>query len=164
MADIYKSVEWAVQVAEDDSHGYDQQYRNGPDYDCSSFVSTALNKGGFNISPYSWTGNMVSQLKKDGFYEVPIDDKRQLGDVFIHEEHHVVLCVDAHRIVQASINEKGGIKNGEKGDQTGREIYVGTFYHPYYGWQYHLRPPKSAYKHESLEEQKQTKEFTIIWR
>lgn len=164
MSNIYKSVEWAVNVAKDDNHGYDQAERNGPDYDCSSFVSTALYKGGFNISPYSWTGNMVGQLKREGFYEVGINDNRQLGDVFINITHHVVLCVDEYNIVQASINERGGIVGGAKGDQTGREIYICPFYNPSYKWDYHLRPPKTAYNQESLAQPEQKKAFTITWR
>lgn len=164
MPNIYKSVDWAVAIANDSAHGYDQEHRNGPDYDCSSFVSTALEKGGFKISPYSWTGNMVQQLKNCGFYEVPVYGERQLGDVFIHTAHHVVMCVDKNRIVQASINEFGGITGGTPGDQTGREIYICPFYKPPYGWEYHLRPPKAAYTPESLEEPKQTKEFIISWR
>lgn len=163
MPNIYKSVDWAIAIANDSAHGYDQTHRNGPDYDCSSFVSTALEKGGFKISPYSWTGNMVQQLKNCGFYEVPIYGERQLGDIFIHTAHHVVMCVDRNRIVQASINEFGGATGGTSGDQTGHEIYIGTFYNPSYGWEYHLRPPSSSYL-ESQPEPTKANEFTIVWR
>ena len=141
MGDIRKAVEWAVAIAEDNTHGYAQDQRNGPDYDCSSFVSTALSKAGFHISPYSWTGNMVDQLKADGFYEVPVNGERKAGDIFIHEENHVIMCIDSQHIVMASINEHGGVRGGQPGDQTGREIYILNFYTPSYGWQYHLRAP-----------------------
>ncbi len=36
-----KAAAFAVSVAKDDSHGYDQGRRWGPDYDCSSLVITA---------------------------------------------------------------------------------------------------------------------------
>lgn len=162
MANIYSAVDWAIAVAEDDTHGYSQSNRNGPDYDCSSFVSTALMKGGFKISPYSWTGNMVYQLKADGFYEVPIDSERQLGDIFINEQHHVIMCIDAYRVVYASINEFGGVTGGKPGDQTGREILIGNYYKPSYGWDYHLRPPKSSYEQEQ-EKPKEKRTLMIRW-
>ena len=34
--------EWALQIANDDSHGYSQCNRTGPDYDCSSLVWYSL--------------------------------------------------------------------------------------------------------------------------
>ena len=37
-----KAVQWVIGVAEDNSHGYDQSSRWGPDYDCSSFVISAF--------------------------------------------------------------------------------------------------------------------------
>lgn len=148
MANIYKSVDWAVSIADDASHGYDQEHRNGPNYDCSSLVSTALNKGGFNVSPNSWTGNLYDQLISNGFTPLPLDSPRQLGDIFLNVRHHVVMCVDDYNIVQASINENGGVTGGETGDQTGREIYVCPFYWYSHGWDYHLRPPISSYKND----------------
>ena len=36
MADINKAVSFMITTAKDNNHGYDQQHRNGPDYDCSS--------------------------------------------------------------------------------------------------------------------------------
>lgn len=53
MADINKAVSFMITTAKDNIHGYDQQHRNGPDYDCSSLVGTALYYAGFAISPYS---------------------------------------------------------------------------------------------------------------
>ena len=36
-AHVEAACKWAESIAADDSHGYDQGNRNGPDYDCSSF-------------------------------------------------------------------------------------------------------------------------------
>lgn len=149
MANIYKSVDWAIQTAMDDSHGYDQQYRNGPDYDCSSFVATALALGGFPVSVYSWTGNLLEQLLACGFTRIPLTAPRQAGDIFLNEQHHVVMCIDQNQIVQASINENGGITGGRTGDQTGAEIRVCPFYWYGSGWDYHLRPPENSYQQET---------------
>jgi hypothetical protein len=38
---ILSAINWAVAIANDDSHGYDQTNRWGPDYDCSSLVIQA---------------------------------------------------------------------------------------------------------------------------
>ena len=44
---IEKAIAWAINIANDDSHGYTQRLnrRTGPDYDCSSFVSSAFKIG-----------------------------------------------------------------------------------------------------------------------
>lgn len=137
MADLNKAVSWALAIAADDSHGYDQEHRNGPDYDCSSFVGTALNQAGFAVSPYSTTRNLIPQLTKCGFVACKAPYKK--GDIHITPGHHVVLSVDTNTIVHASINENGDITGGKTGDQTGREICTRSFYTPSYGWGYHLR-------------------------
>ena len=44
-------VEWAKNIAADDSHGYSQPRRNGnPDYDCSSLVYYALKQAGLDVA------------------------------------------------------------------------------------------------------------------
>ena len=67
MPDIATAVAYMKMIASDDSHGYDQENRYSPDFDCSSLIAKALNKAGFNISIYSWTGNLESQLIACGF-------------------------------------------------------------------------------------------------
>lgn len=140
MGDIKKAVEWAVKIANDNSHGYDQTHRNGPDYDCSSLVATALNQAGFNVSPKSWTGNLKDQLMAEGFYLCSAP--WQAGDIHLNTQKHVCMSVDADMIVEASLNEKGGITGGQTGDQTGNEISVKPFYVYRHGWNYHLRAPQ----------------------
>lgn len=148
MRNINTAVEWAIAVARDNRHGYDQEHRNGPDYDCSSFVATALKQGGFDVSEYSWTGNLYWQLIDNGFYAVPINADRQKGDIFLNEAHHVVLCINENEIVQASINEFGRVVGGQTGDQSGREIYICPYYSYPQGWDCHLRPPADSYIEE----------------
>lgn len=43
---IDKAIQWALKIAKDPSHGYDQTKRWGPDYDCSSFLITAWDQIG----------------------------------------------------------------------------------------------------------------------
>ena len=71
---LQKSIDWAVAIANDDSHGYSQFGRNGPDYDCSSFVGTALYNGGFtsigtNLTTMT-TPKEENYLRKLGFNNV----------------------------------------------------------------------------------------------
>ena len=139
MGKIDKAVKTAINIANDNSHGYDQTHRNGPDYDCSSFIAYCLNKAGFQVSLSSWTGNLRKQLLACGFKSIHVNSTRKRGDIFLTEGKHVVMCTSAHEIVHASINEFGKTIGGKTGDQNGKEICERTFYTPDYGWDYHLR-------------------------
>lgn len=125
MSKIEKAVAWAEQTAADDRHGYSQVHRNSPDYDCSSFVGTALAKAGFPVSIYSTTRNLGEQLENAGFVKCGKPWKR--GDIHLAAGHHVTMSVDASHIVHASQSENGGI-DGQTGDQTGKEICVRSYY------------------------------------
>lgn len=140
MPNIMKAVQFMIDIANDNTHGYDQTHRNGPNYDCSSLVGTALHEAGFNVSPYSWTGNLEAQLRKEGF----VDCKAPwlAGDIHLNTKHHVCMSVDKYQIVQASINEKGTVTGGKTGDQTGKEILIRDYYEYSDGWDVHLRYAK----------------------
>lgn len=142
MKSIEEAVAFMEAVAADDSHGYDQTYRMGPNYDCSSLVGTALHKAGYNVNPGSTTRNLYSQLQKENFQSLPVSGIRKRGDIFLTPGKHVVMCISGGAIVHASINEKGKITGGKSGDQTGKEICTRSFYVPSYGWRYHLRAPQ----------------------
>lgn len=140
MPNIEDAVLYMEAIARDNSHGYAQDRRGGnPDYDCSSLVGSALNHAGFSVNKLSTTSTLHSQLLANGFQDIPLSVPRQRGDIFLTPGHHVVMCIDANNIVHASINEKGGTKNGLPGDQTGKEICVRSFYTPSYDWKYHMR-------------------------
>lgn len=148
MGDIKKAVEFMVNTAKDDTHGYDQTHRNGPDYDCSSLVGTALNYAGYNVSPYSWTGNLEKQLRDCGFKECSKPWKA--GDIHLKVGKHVAMSINETQIAQASINEKGTTTGGKTGDQTGTEIWIKDYAEYSGGWDYHFRAP-SEETTESLE-------------
>ena len=137
MGNIKKAIDFMVMIANDNSHGYDQTHRNSPDFDCSSLVATALNVAGFNVSPYSWTGNLEPQLIKCGFVKCSAPFKA--GDIHLNYKHHVCMSVTDTQIAQASINEYGKTTGGKTGDQTGREIYIRDYYEYKYGWDVHYR-------------------------
>ena len=145
MTRITKAVEWAVRIANDDSHGYDQAERWGVDYDCSSLVISAYEQAGVPVKEAgaTYTGNMKQAFMKCGFKDVTKEvtlrtgRKVEKGDVLLNEANHTALAIGDGQIVHASINEKGKITGGKKGDQTGREIYIRKYYN--YPWDCVLR-------------------------
>ena len=153
---VEQAVQWALAIAADDTHGYDQDHRLGPDYDCSSFVSTAYANAGLNINPANTTSTIERAFKAVGFVSVADPNDRQRGDIFGTAYHHVVMCVDHDTIVHASSNEDGGATGGETGDQTGKEICTRSFYVPDYGWGYHLRYPEKTETYAWAEEAAKT--------
>ena len=128
------AVKWAIDIANDDSHGYDQATRDGGvDFDCSSLVSWAFRQNGFDIpwpSPATYT--MVAAFENAGFtwYQGMGNDSSELyrGDILLNIQDHVALYIGGGQLVEACINEFGGITGGQPGDQTGVEIRVGGFY------------------------------------
>ena len=69
---INTAVEWALQIANDNSHGYDQGNRWGPDYDCSSLLIQAWENAGVPVKSggASYTGNMYDVFIACGFTDV----------------------------------------------------------------------------------------------
>lgn len=142
MSIIESAVSWARQIAADDGHGYDQAHRQGPDYDCSSFVISAFKQAGLPLKA-TYTGNMRSDMLQRGFADVTQRVNRAtgaglvVGDVLLNERNHTALYIGNGRLVQASINERGTTTGGQTGDQTGREIYERGYYN--YPWDCVLR-------------------------
>ena len=144
---INKAVSWAIGVAEDNSHGYDQANRWGKDYDCSSFVISAWQYAGVPVKDNgaSYTGNMYYAFIHCGFRDVTNSVNLntgaglEKGDVLLNTARHTELYIGNNRMVKASINELGTVTGGKTGDQSGREIYIGSYYKPSYGWDYVLR-------------------------
>ena len=117
---VEKAIEWAVNIANDNSHGYSQARRNGPDYDCSSLVSTAFKMGGFPVSGTLTTSTMTTPFLKAGFVrykkgEVSI----QRGDILLKPGSHVELYLGDDTCVGAHSNY-----DGRTGDSGGKEIAV----------------------------------------
>ena len=139
---IEKAVRWAIGIANDNSHGYDQEHRTGPDYDCSSLITIALQKAGLGIG-VGTTSTMLSQLLGAGFKNVTSKvnisngSGMKRGDVLLKPGSHTAMYIGDRKMVHARINEFGGVTGGKTGDQTGNEIAVTSYRnHP---WTYVLR-------------------------
>lgn len=149
MSKIQSAIDWAVGIASDSSHGYDQNRRWGPDYDCSSLIITAWEEAGVPVKTggATYTGNMKAVFLRNGFIDATAADDLVIelnmgagllaGDVLLHERNHTAMYLGDGRIVHASINELGTIKGGQSGDQTGGEICLRSYYN--YPWDCVLR-------------------------
>lgn len=136
--DVEKAVQWAIDIANDPSHGYDQPTRDGGvDFDCSSLVSWAFRENGWGVpfpSPSTWT--MQSVFTNLGFTWIspcPPVSSLLRGDILLDIDSHTAIYIGNNQIVEASINEFGETGygpngRGQPGDQTGQEIRVGGFW------------------------------------
>ena len=123
---IESAVIWAVSIAEDDTrHGYCQENRDGPDYDCSSLVAYALKNAGIYDGYAFNTYTMKDILPKYGFKYYYGTSNIQRGDILLRNGH-TEIYLGNNQTVGAHINELNEIVGGKTGDQTGNEISVST--------------------------------------
>lgn len=120
---VEKAIAWAVAIANDNSHGYSLYNRNGPDYDCSSFVSTAFKQGGFNVSGSLVTWTMEQAFTSVGFKAYSAGSVTlQRGDILLYPPQnggHTELCLGNNQYVGAHWDY-----DGRTGDSSGEEIDV----------------------------------------
>lgn len=143
---IANAISWAVGIANDDTHGYDQDERWGPDYDCSSLLIQAYENAGIPVKQNgaTATSNMRSAFVKTGFTQYSYSDVTEFlaGDV-LWRDGHCAMYIGDGQIVSAHINELGEVTGGVTGDQTGHEIDVSSFSSSG-NWEYVLRLPSSG--------------------
>lgn len=144
MGKIDTYVSWAVRIANDNSHGYSQAVRWAPDYDCSSFVISALESAGFPMKAYgaSYTGNMGAALRACGFVKVGGVNLATgagliYGDILLNPQTHTEIYIGEGKTAGAHCSETGG-KYGKTGDQTGNEISIQSYRNKNYKevWRY----------------------------
>lgn len=142
----------AINIANDNRHGYSQNNRWGyPDYDCSSLIISVVQNSGIPVKSNgaTYTGNMYKTFIKSGFKDVTksvdLRSGRGLkrGDVLLNHIHHTEIYIGNGKSVSARISELG-TTYGKNGDQTGNEINTHTYYN--YPWNAVLRYPVSATK------------------
>lgn len=139
MGIIDKAVQWAIDTASDNSHGYSQVDRWGPsDYDCSSYVITAYRQAGLKLTGASYTGNMKSAFLADGFFDATSlvnlgsGGGIQKGDVLLCASH-TCIAIGAGRVANCRTDEG----NPQAGDQSGSEIRLQGYWN--YPWTTVLR-------------------------
>lgn len=132
---VDNAVNWALAIANDNSHGYSQDANRrwgNPDYDCSSYVISAYRQSGVPLES-TYTGNMYRDFLRHGFKDVTAfvnlanGAGLRRGDVLLNVNHHTAISLGNGTLVHAASSENGG-KYGTPGDQTGREICVRSYY------------------------------------
>lgn len=141
MTKIEKAVNWAIQTANDNSHGYSQADRWSPDYDCSSFVISAWEAAGVPVrqAGASYTGNMRSAFLNCGFFDATSlvnlgsGGGVQAGDVLLNYSAHTCLAIGGGRVANCRTDEG----HPQTGDQSGNEIRLQGYWN--YPWNCVLR-------------------------
>lgn len=148
---IEKAVQYAVNIADDNSHGYSQTNRWGtPDFDCSSLVISAWQFAGVPVKDRgaTYTGNMYAVFCACGFADVSSQinlasgEGLQRGDVLLNHASHTAIALGAGKIVHARSSEG----NSLPGDQSGAEIRTQGYFN--YPWSCVLRYMGSAKANE----------------
>lgn len=137
------AVQWAVKIANDQSHGYSQQNRFGPDYDCSSLILSAYKQAGVPIdwNVVCYTGNLQN-LKQYGFADVTnkvnlnTGTGLQPGDILWYHisgtNGHTALYAGNGQIVHARGQSYGSPKTGDQGSEIAVTAYYrGKWQHVY---------------------------------
>lgn len=145
MTKVDVAVKFMEDIASDNSHGYSQQYRWGPDYDCSSLIISAWQYAGVPVreSGATFTGNMLPVFLSCGFYDVTADvnlnngNGMKHGDVLLNIANHTAMYIGNGRLIAARSDEG----HPEQGDQ-GREICEQNYYN--FPWDVVLRYPQEA--------------------
>ena len=148
------AVDFAVKIANDNSHGYSQRIRSlynietPKSFDCSSLACTAyyyafLKNGLTAQANYlkancSYTGNML-KMQNAGFEIVARNQtahKQMIkGDLELNTGHHVAMAIDKNNIVHARSSE--GTRDTK--DNSGNEIRTQPWYLYSHGWTHRLR-------------------------
>ena len=129
---VEKAVQIAIGIANDNSHGYSQSRREGPDYDCASLVYYSFTQAGFTFDK-RWfaTPDMGASLEHAGFKKITginfsNSNSLQRGDILWKSGHTEIYIGSNNRV--GAHSDRG---YPQTGDQTGTEISVS----PYWGQQ-----------------------------
>ena len=151
---INDAVEFAVNIANDNNHGYSQRIRSlyeiddPKSFDCSSLTCTAyyyafLKNGLTTQARYlkehcSYTGNMLNMCNCG--FEIAARNQTahsqmQKGDLELNVTHHVAMAIDRDNIVHARSSEG----TTDTKDNSGNEIRTQPWYLYSHGWTHRLR-------------------------
>lgn len=122
-----KAVNWAISIANDNSHGY-VAGGYGPDYDCSSLINQAYENAGIpfgKIKYYTNNASMVKHYQPFGFewHEgTPKVEDLKAGDILVNHAHHVELYIGDGKKLGAHSNY-----DEASGDSRGNEISIDDY-------------------------------------
>lgn len=110
---IENALQWAINIANDDSHLYvygGSHGSEGQHYDCSSFVSWALVHAGLDV-PISTTQYMRNNFEPYGFEWIPWSDiggtaNLKRGDILLNEQYHVEFYLGNNQNVGAHSSKR----------------------------------------------------------
>ena len=132
------ALKWMLDLAADQTHGYSQQSRWGPDYDCSSAVISAYQAAGIPVKSRgaTYTGNMRSVFLACGFRDVTASCNlatgagMQPGDVLLNEfgkgtsgNGHAAMYAGDGKMVHARGQSYGSSKTGDQGTEIAVTAY-----------------------------------------
>ena len=136
MTKVEHYVQEAINIANDDSHGYSMQNRDGnPDYDCSSLICHVVQNAGIPVMDKgaSYTGNMLGAFLQCGFKDVTgkvglnSGNGLERGDILLNFQSHSALYIGDGQVVNAG----GDNGHPQPGDQGG-EIRIQRYWnHPW---------------------------------
>ncbi len=128
---VENAINWAIRIANDNSHGYSQSTRWGPHYDCSSFVYSAFYNAGFSLPKNSgYTQTMVKDFTNAGFSWITWDkigsmNNLQRGDILLNNSN---ISSKQHTEIYLGNGQNVGAHSPSKG------ISVSGYYnHPWLG-------------------------------
>ena len=136
---------WMEALAADNSHGYSQTNRWGPNYDCSSSVISAYEQAGVPVKAKgaTYTGNMRSVFLACGFEDVTKSINLNTGaglvrgDVLLYHiggtTGHTAMYAGNGNIVHARGQSYGSAASGDQGSEIAVTPYTRS------KWQYVLR-------------------------
>lgn len=143
-----RAAQIAVEIANDDKHGYSQADRygtlDGGDFDCSSLVIYCYDRAFMEVGltppkavGASYTGNMLAAFTRIGFRAFRDDHGAglQVGDILLNEAKHTAIVCSLNPV--KVVNAGGNRGYPQSGDQTGTEIRIQNFWP--FPWDWVLR-------------------------
>lgn len=150
MTTIDKIISRAEEIANDDSHGYNNTVGKNlgadfgqTDYDCGGFVSDCLRHASLigssvvfepNSPTGTWGYDVI--LTSAGFEKLPYNASTvKRGDILIKDGRHTEICYEDGKRQVGSHNDY----DGKPGDSSGREISIVNLYSNYWDYMYRLK-------------------------